>query len=219
VIKVLRLSSDGLSAAQWHRRSIGFQRNPRIELLAPERKISDVVSRHMAALAERSVSPRWHFAKVGLEPGERRMVRFLLNRRDFAWYDVDSRDWVVTPGRFEIQAGGSSRDLPLTLTVDVQARRRTRKPLTRDSMIQEFRDRHNGEALYAELVRAMGFGELTRPSEPTPGLTAEQLAAKRKADSAMLAFVNEMPIYKIPAFSCGAFSEARLEEILREARE
>jgi hypothetical protein len=67
VIKVLRLSSDGLSAAQWHRRSIGFQRNPRIELLAPERKISDVVSRHMAALAERSVSPRWHFAKVGLE--------------------------------------------------------------------------------------------------------------------------------------------------------
>ncbi len=135
------------------------------------------------------------FAKVGLEPGEQKTVRFLLNRRDFAWYDVDSRDWVVTPGRFEIQAGGSSRDLPLTLAVDVQARQRTRKPLTRDSMIQEFRDRHNGEALYAELVRAMGFGDLTRPSEPTPGLTSEQLAAKRKADSAVLAFVNEMPIY------------------------
>ena len=63
VIKVLRLASDGLSAEQWHRRSIGFQRPPRVELLGgAERKISDVVSRHMAALTERSVSPRWHFS-------------------------------------------------------------------------------------------------------------------------------------------------------------
>jgi len=69
VIKVLRLSSDGLSAAQWHRRSIGFQRNPKIEFLGgAERKISEVVSRHMAALADRSVSPRWHFTKVRREP-------------------------------------------------------------------------------------------------------------------------------------------------------
>jgi hypothetical protein len=69
VIKVLRLSSDGLSAAQWHRRSIGFQRNPRIEFLGgAEQKISEVVSRHMAALAERSVTPRWHFTKVRREP-------------------------------------------------------------------------------------------------------------------------------------------------------
>jgi hypothetical protein len=62
VIKVLRLAS-GLSAEQWHRRSIGFQRNAPVELLGgAERKISDVVSRHMAALTERSVSPRWHFS-------------------------------------------------------------------------------------------------------------------------------------------------------------
>jgi hypothetical protein len=63
VIKVLRLASDGLSAEQWHRRSIGFQRTPPVEFLGgAERKISDVVSRHMAALTERSVSPRWHFS-------------------------------------------------------------------------------------------------------------------------------------------------------------
>jgi hypothetical protein len=63
VIKVLRLASDGLSAEQWHRRSIGFQRNPKIEVLGgAERKFSDAVSRHMAALTERSVSPHWHFS-------------------------------------------------------------------------------------------------------------------------------------------------------------
>jgi hypothetical protein len=69
VIKVLRLASDGLSAEQWHRRSVGFQRSPKIELLgAPERKISDAVSRHMAALTERSASARWRFG-TGLEAG------------------------------------------------------------------------------------------------------------------------------------------------------
>jgi len=63
VIKVLRLASDGLSAEQWHRRSVGFQRSPQIELLdSADRQISDVVSRHMATLTERSVSPRWHFS-------------------------------------------------------------------------------------------------------------------------------------------------------------
>jgi hypothetical protein len=63
VIKVLRLASDGLSAEQWHRRSIGFQRSPKIEFLGgAERKISDTVARHMAALTERSVAPHWHFS-------------------------------------------------------------------------------------------------------------------------------------------------------------
>jgi len=62
VIKVLRLASDGLSAEQWHRRSIGFQRTPPIELRGAERKIGDAVSRQMATLTERSVSPRWHFS-------------------------------------------------------------------------------------------------------------------------------------------------------------
>jgi hypothetical protein len=76
VIKVLRLASDGLSAEQWHRRSIGFQRNPKIEFLGgAERKISDVVSRHMAVLTERSVSSGWHFSRVISEPGAELLPR------------------------------------------------------------------------------------------------------------------------------------------------
>jgi hypothetical protein len=64
VIKMLRLASDGLSAEQWHRRSIGFQRNPKVEFLGcAERKISDVVSRRMTALTERSLSHYWYFSK------------------------------------------------------------------------------------------------------------------------------------------------------------
>lgn len=68
VIKVLRLSSDGLSAEQWHRRSIGFQKNVKVDFMGDaERRISEVVSRQMAALTERPAPARWHFSKVKRE--------------------------------------------------------------------------------------------------------------------------------------------------------
>jgi len=48
------------------------------------------------------------FARVALEPGETRHVTVELERRSFAYYDVDRGDWVVTPGTFEILVGRSS---------------------------------------------------------------------------------------------------------------
>jgi beta-glucosidase len=53
------------------------------------------------------------FAKVYLEPGETRRVSVRLDRRSFAYYDVESKAWAVTPGDFEILVGRSSRDIEL----------------------------------------------------------------------------------------------------------
>ena len=53
------------------------------------------------------------FAKVALQPGETRRVSVQLDRRSFAYYDVEARDWRVTPGTFRILVGRSSRDIVL----------------------------------------------------------------------------------------------------------
>jgi beta-glucosidase len=53
------------------------------------------------------------FAKVRLEPGETQRVTIGLDRRSFAYYDVESGDWAVTPGDFEILVGGSSEAVEL----------------------------------------------------------------------------------------------------------
>jgi beta-glucosidase len=53
------------------------------------------------------------FAKVHLEPGETQRVTIGLDRRSFAYYDVESRDWAVTPGNFEILVGRSSEAVEL----------------------------------------------------------------------------------------------------------
>jgi beta-glucosidase len=53
------------------------------------------------------------FAKVFLEPGETRRVSVELDRRSFAYYDVESEGWQVTPGTFGILIGRSSANIVL----------------------------------------------------------------------------------------------------------
>src|SRR5215831_12773300 len=79
VIKVLRLNG-GLSAEKWHRRSVGFESNAKVEFLggAERRVVGEVVSRQMAVLAERAervVSARWHFSRVRRESGAELLPR------------------------------------------------------------------------------------------------------------------------------------------------
>lgn len=62
------------------------------------------------------------FAKVHLAPGETRRVKLDLRDRDFAFYSVDAKHWVVEPGSFVILAGTSATDIKLS----AQIRRNTR---------------------------------------------------------------------------------------------
>lgn len=54
------------------------------------------------------------FEKVPLAPGEEATVRFELDKRDFAVWDVVSQAWVVQEGEYEVFVGASSRKLPLS---------------------------------------------------------------------------------------------------------
>lgn len=60
------------------------------------------------------------FSKVLLEPGEKQTVRITLNRDAFAFYSTQQNKWVVEPGEFEIQVGGSSRDIRLKDRISVK---------------------------------------------------------------------------------------------------
>jgi beta-glucosidase len=52
------------------------------------------------------------FARVRLAPGEAREVAFALPASRLRMLDRDMR-WVVEPGAFRVQVGGSSRDIRL----------------------------------------------------------------------------------------------------------
>jgi beta-glucosidase len=154
------------------------------------------------------------FTKVALEPGEEKIVQFELSRRDFAYYDVSLRDWAVNGGEFEVLVGGSSQALGLKQTIEVTPAERPERRLTRNSLLKEFAIHPKGKAFYRELVEAFGLGNPAEQPEEDSNLTPEEAATKRKSDMAVKAFLDDMPAYKVCAFSEGRFAEKRLEEIL-----
>ncbi len=85
--------------------------------------------RDTVASVTRPVKELKGFARVTLQPGERRTITFTLDTALLAFYDAEMR-FVVEPGTVEIMVGGSSEDIRLrgTLTItgavtDVSARR------------------------------------------------------------------------------------------------
>ncbi|MFU0828690.1 MAG: Thermostable beta-glucosidase B [Lachnoclostridium sp.] len=60
------------------------------------------------------------FEKVFLEPGEEKEVTFYLDKRSFAYYDVNTKDWEIQRGKYHIQIGASSRDIRLSQTVSLE---------------------------------------------------------------------------------------------------
>ncbi len=61
------------------------------------------------------------FKKVFIKAGEETTVEIELSKRAFAFYNVDSADWQVESGEFEIMVGASSRDIRLSADVYVES--------------------------------------------------------------------------------------------------
>lgn len=61
------------------------------------------------------------FEKILLAPGETKTVSFNLDKRSFAYYNVEIKDWHVETGEFDILIGKSSRDIVCTERVVVES--------------------------------------------------------------------------------------------------
>jgi beta-glucosidase len=61
------------------------------------------------------------FAKVQLEPGERKTVTLTLARDALAYYDDLAHEWVAEAGAFEVLVGASSRDIRATVAFTLTA--------------------------------------------------------------------------------------------------
>jgi len=151
-----------------------------------------------------------HFAKVALEAGQSRQVRFELVARDFSYYDARLHDWVIDSGVFQILVGGSSRGALLSETIKLKAER-AYPPLTRESMLKEFAEHPQTKASYRPLLERL----IALFSGTTDGAT--ETPEQRKAREMAEAFLSELPVWKLPLLSQGKFTEAELERWLEQA--
>jgi beta-glucosidase len=98
------------------------------------------VGKEVVQVYVRDVQPHLHrpnkelkaFAKVHLEPGERKTVTLTLNREALAYYDDLARSLVAEAGEFEVLVGSSSQDIHATGTFTLTATSRFGGPLAKE---------------------------------------------------------------------------------------
>ena len=61
------------------------------------------------------------FKKIWLNPGEVKEITLELSKRAFAFFNVNTNDWCVESGDFDILVGASSADIRLSAAVNVSA--------------------------------------------------------------------------------------------------
>ncbi len=82
-------------------------------------EVVQLYMRDVASTAFRPAKELKAFAKVDLQPGEETEVTLDLDRRAFAWYDPQFKEWRVEAGTFEILVGASSQDIRLSAAIEM----------------------------------------------------------------------------------------------------
>jgi beta-glucosidase len=135
------------------------------------------------------------FERIELAPGASGEVRLALDARAFSYWSVQLRQWVVEGGQFVLRVGTSSRDLPHSVSIEVEAPS-IAPPLNRDSTLLEWlADSRGSEVLNTALASGpAGTGPLSDP--------------------AMVQVVGTMPLSTLANFGMAGFSHDLLDELV-----
>jgi len=143
------------------------------------------------------------FKKVELNPGEEKTVTFVLDKRSFAYYSTDIKDWYVESGDFEILIGKSSKEIVLKDTVNVESTLKIRKKFTRNSTVGDLMEDPIGSKILSQLI------EQFSKNSPIGALNQTN-------PEFFLSLLKYMPLRGLVTFSRGMFTEEILDDILKQ---
>ncbi len=86
----------------------------------PGAEIAQLYVHPIESRVERPARELKGFAKVQLQPGEKKEVSFAVDQNAFRYFDPASHQFKTDAGRYEIEVGASSRDLRLTQTFQLR---------------------------------------------------------------------------------------------------
>lgn len=142
------------------------------------------------------------FVKVALEPGEARTVTFTLDKRSFAYFDVEVNDWHVETGEFEILVGKSSAEIVLKRNIRVNSTVSIAKTYTRNSTVGDLLENPRAATFVTDLLKHSPFGSSNGEGEGMSEL--------------MAAFLKYLPLRGLVAFSGGGLTVESLDSLLEQ---
>jgi len=145
------------------------------------------------------------FEKVELQPGEEKKVTFILDKRSFAYYNVDIKDWHVESGDFEILIGKSSKKILLKETIKVQSTVNLRKKFHRNSTVGDLMNDPMGKMIIKKMMQ-----QFKKQDGMSFDLSQMENSEMGKA------MMKYMPLRGIVNFSSGALSDEMLDGLIAQ---
>jgi beta-glucosidase len=110
------------------------------------------------------------FTQVELDAGQSRTVTLELDRRAFAYWDVNDSDWAVAAGEYTIQIGHSATDIVAEQTVELAPNAHS-VPLTAESTVAEwFTHPKAGPRMQSRIMAIVGADQPTVDDGADPGI-------------------------------------------------
>ncbi|WP_082360639.1 beta-glucosidase family protein [Bacillus sp. FJAT-28004] len=142
------------------------------------------------------------FAKVALEPDEEKTVIFTLDKRSFAFYDVEFKDWHAETGAYDVLIGRSSRNIELQVTVNVQSTTEIVPTFNRNTTMGALMSDPRTIPVLLELQSKM----------------PQTVSSEAVSGEMMMAMMRYLPLRALLPFSGGAMNEETLSGMLEQLR-
>lgn len=139
------------------------------------------------------------FQKLALEPEEEQEVAFELDKRSFAYYNVNIEDWHVESGIFDIAIGSSSRDIRLTASIEVESTVPLALRYHRNSTVGDLLDNPRTADKVKKFSSVFGLGD-----------------AMGDNPDMFMAMMKYMPLRALIGFGQGKYTEEDLAKDLQE---
>lgn len=92
------------------------------------------------------------YKKVFVKSGESKIISLNLEKRDFAYYNEDIKDWYIENGQYSIMIGNSSRNIVSCEKIILKEKAQLPKKITGWSKIGRFRETECGKKALAEIT-------------------------------------------------------------------
>jgi len=152
------------------------------------------------------------FEKVELAPGESRDVTFTLDKRSFAYWNEQIKDWHVESGEFRIEVGQSSRDIALCETVKVNSTVKLPRKYTVDTIVMDILEDPEATEALKPLIEAIG-------STLHPQHDGNEAAREAISDEMTMAMLKYMPLRGALSFGGGAIELTGIQALLGAGEE
>ncbi|WP_338787196.1 glycoside hydrolase family 3 C-terminal domain-containing protein [Metabacillus sp. FJAT-53654] len=146
------------------------------------------------------------FEKVELQPGEEKTTSFILDKRSFAYYNTELKDWHVESGEFEILVGKSSKEIVLTEKVQVESTVELPFTVNRNTTV--------GDLVVNPKVAPLAKELLVKAQEGSPFAAAGE--EQGDFSEMMEAMMKYMPLRALSNFSDGNFTEEKLQDMIQQ---